>query len=223
LCLNPKENKEMDNKTDKTNEYIEQMSSKESELLNTITRQTYLKQVYPKMISGKTQGLFLKMVSCMMQPKRILEIGTFTAYSAICLAQGLCDDGKLFTIEKNEELEDVIVEHLKKAGVSHKTQLIIGDALDIIPSIDEIFDLVFIDADKEYYIEYLELVLPKLRKNGIVLADNVLWSGKVLENICKKDKETEGIKRFNEHVVKHDSLENVIIPLRDGISVIRKK
>lgn len=207
----------------KIEEYIEVMSSGESDLLRQVTRETYIHQVYPRMISGHVQGKFLEFISRIICPFRILEIGTFTAYSTICLSQGLSEGGKIITIEKNPELEDIIMKNLKRAEITEKAELIIGDALEVIPGLEGDFDLVFIDGDKEQYVEYLLQVLPLLKAEGLIMADNVLWDGKVVSPDHRNDKETEGIIRFNQFVVNSDELENVIIPLRDGLSLIRKK
>lgn len=204
-------------------EYIASMSTKESELLKQIKRETFVQQIYPRMISGQLQGKLLEIFSCIIMPRRILEIGTFTAYSTICLAQGLADEGKIVTIEKNPELEDTIKKNLGRAGILHRTELIIGDAVTEIVGLDDCFDLVFIDGDKEEYVEYFRLLLPKVRANGLIIADNVLWDGKVVEQNQKKDKEAEGIIRFNDYVVRCEEVDNVIIPLRDGLSLIIKK
>jgi caffeoyl-CoA O-methyltransferase len=204
-------------------EYIEQMSSEESEILTFITRETYLHQIYPRMISGKTQGLFLEMISRMIKPQHILEIGTFTAYATVCLAQGLAETGVITTIEINPELEDRIISHLEKAGIIKKTRIIIGDALKIIPELNDTFDLVFIDGDKEQYTDYFKAILPFVRPGGIILTDNVLWNGKVTEQLDTSDKETRGIMEFNEYVLACPDTKVVIIPLRDGVSIIRKK
>jgi caffeoyl-CoA O-methyltransferase len=204
-------------------EYIDLMSTEESDILRHVTRETYLHQIYPKMISGKVQGKFLEMLSRMIGPERILEIGTFTAYSTVCLAQGLTTNGKLITIEKNPELEETIVKHLELAGLKQRVQVIIGDALEVIPRLSCCFDLVFIDADKEFYTEYFTVALPLVKTGGFILADNVLWSGKVIEEEAKADKETKGIIRFNNYIADCAEVENVILPIRDGISVIRKK
>jgi caffeoyl-CoA O-methyltransferase len=204
-------------------EYIENNSSEESEVLKLITRNTFLQQVYPRMISGKLQGKFLEMFSLMMKPDKILEIGTFTAYATVCLARGLSENGSIVTIEVNAELEDTISEHIQMAGIEHKTKLIIGNALNEIPKLNELFDLVFIDGDKEQYSEYFASVLPFVKSGGYILADNVLWGGKVIEDYNLQDKETKGIMDFNRLVAGSNDVEVVMLPLRDGVSLIRKK
>jgi caffeoyl-CoA O-methyltransferase len=203
-------------------DYIEKYSTQEAETLMKIARDTHLYQINPRMLSGHIQGKFLEMISCMISPKRILEIGTFTMYSTICLAKGLAKNGKIITIEKNPELEKFYIDYLTLSGIANKTEYHIGNAVDIIPSIEEEFDLIFIDADKENYPIYLDLVLPKLKINGFIIADNVLWDGKVLQPVQYNDINTAGIVRFNKMVAESTKLENVILPIRDGLSIIRK-
>jgi predicted O-methyltransferase YrrM len=172
------------------------------------------------MLSGHLQGRILSMVSALVRPKRILEIGTYTGYSAICLAEGLVEGGKLITIDVNEELEDQVRAYFAKAGVSDKIEFRIGNALKIIPELKEKFDLVFIDADKENYSRYYDLVIDSVNLNGLILADNVLWSGKVLDG--KPDKDTKAIIDFNAKVHTDQRVENVLLPVRDGIMMLRK-
>ncbi len=202
--------------------YVEQHTSPESELMKNLNRDTNLRTFYPTMLSGQVQGKFLEMVSRMIKPDRILEIGTFTGYSAIAMAGGLTEKGKLITIEVNEELEDFIADYFKKSGYSDKIELLIGDALEIVPKLNDRFDLVFIDADKEQYVDYYEAVLPLLKKGGFILADNVIWSGKVLEDDAKSDKETMGIKAFNTHIKNDNRVEQVMLSIRDGLMLVRK-
>lgn len=208
--------------------YIEDHSSEEDALLHELFRETQLKTYYPRMVSGKQQGLFLEMMSRMIKPDYILEIGTFTGYSAIQLAKGLTKNGKIITIDINEELEILTTKYFKKSGLAHKIDFRIGDALKIIPDLNHTFDLTFIDADKEQYLDYYELALAKTRTGGFILADNVWWSGKVLNpekrtgKSKRADKETKGIVAFNEFVKNDNRVEKVIIPLRDGITIIRK-
>lgn len=205
----------------KIEDYINEYSSQADEILNEIYRQTHLTQLYPRMISGPLQGKFLEMICAMLQPKHILEIGTFTAYSTISMARALSREGRITTIESNEELEDIILGNLSKAGVETSVNLMIGDAAVLIPQIPDKFDLVFIDADKTNYPLYFELVIDKLNEGGFILADNVLWSGKVVDmNI--HDEETRAIRKFNSMVLNHKNTEQIILPLRDGISIIRK-
>lgn len=202
--------------------YIEKMSSPESEVLAALRRDTHLKVLYPQMISGHYQGRVLSFLSKMIRPKKILEIGTFTGYSAICMAEGLVSGGKLFTIDLNAELELIIRKGLKHAGIEDRVILHFGNALEIIPEIEGPFDLVFIDADKSNYRNYFELVLPRLAEGGIIVADNVLWSGRIFDE-SQNDKETTGIRDFSSFVQQDERVEQVILPVRDGIMLIRKK
>ncbi len=206
----------------KLENYIIEHTSPETELLGELNRETHVKVLFPRMMSGHIQGKFLEMVSLMIRPKRILEIGTYTGYSAICLASGLAGEGVLHTIEINPELEDFILRYFEKSGMRDKLKLHIGNALEVIPATDEIFDLVFIDADKENYLDYYHLVFDKVRKGGFILADNALWDGKVIAEEGKEDKETKGIKEFNDFVQNDDRVENVLLPLRDGVMVVWK-
>ncbi|MDY0076960.1 MAG: O-methyltransferase [Bacteroidales bacterium] len=201
--------------------YIDAHSTKVDEVLDEIYRQTHLTQMYPRMISGPLQGKFLEMICAMLQPKKVLEIGTFTAYSTISMARGLSGEGHIITFENNEELEDIIHDNLNKAGVAQQVQLIIGDAIALIPQLADKFDLVFIDADKINYPRYFELVLEKLNPGGFILADNVLWSGKVAYPAIT-DEETRAIRQFNAMARDNKQTEQIILPLRDGISMIRK-
>ena len=203
-------------------EYSENFSSEESTVLKKLSRETYLKIVFPRMISGKLQGNFIKMISCMIKPEKILEIGTFTGYSAICFAEGLSENGIMHTIEVNPELEDIVLKYFNEAGVANKIYLHIGNAIDVIPTIDGLFDLVFIDADKENYLNYYNLVFDKVKKCGFIIADNVLWDGKVILKPTPTDKETLGIIEFNEFVKNDKRVEKVLLPLRDGLMMIRK-
>ena len=210
-------------------EYIEQHSSPESETLQKITRNTHLELINPRMLSGHIQGRVLSMLSQMIQPKRILELGTFTAYSALCLAEGLSDDGKLITIEHNDELEDMIRRNLALSPLGEKVELVIGDAKEELRRLgdeamrQEFFDLVFIDADKKEYCDYLDLVLPLMRKGGWILADNTLWDGHIIDSTYDKDKQTIALRAFNDKVMQDERLEEVILPLRDGLTIIRVK
>lgn len=193
----------------------------ESEVLQQLNRTTYANVLMPRMLSGHLQGAILSMFSHMIRPKYVLEIGTFTGYSAICLAAGLQQEGKLHTIDINEELENLARKYWEKANVSDKIVYHIGDARDIIPTIDLTLDLVFIDADKINYATYYDLVIDKVRKGGFIIADNVLWSGKVVAP--KPDKDTKAIIEFNAKIQQDERVENVLIPVRDGLLVVRKK
>lgn len=201
-------------------EYAERHTSPESSLLAKINRDTHANVPMPRMLSGHLQGRFLAMISHMIRPRTILEIGTFTGYSALCFAEGMAEDGKLITIDKNEELEDRVRAHFEAAGMSQRIDYRIGDATQIIPTLDMMFDLIFIDADKENYSNYYDMVIDKLNLKGIILADNVLWSGKVLDE--KPDKDTRAIIAFNKKVTEDPRVENVLLPIRDGIMMIRK-
>ena len=202
--------------------YIEQHTSEESDILQELNRETYLKILYPQMLSGKIQGEFLIMISKIMQPKRILEIGTFTGYSAICLAQGLAEKGQLFTIDINEELSEIVNKYISKASLNKKVIPIIGDAIEIIPTLNETFDLVFIDADKINYSNYYDLLIDKVRSGGLIIADNVLWSGKVTQKIKLNDKSTIALKSFNQKVQNDPRIRNVILSVRDGLMMCYK-
>ena len=202
--------------------YIEQHTSPQDEALEWLVRQTHLQTIHPRMLTGVVQGRLLTMISAMLAPKRILEIGTFTGYSAICLSKGLAPGGVLHTIERNDELEELIYKGISIAGQAEQIVLHIGDAVEIIPHMDETFDLVYIDGDKREYIAYYEASLDKLRTGGFILADNVLWDGKVLEEPLPCDAQTQGITAFNAHIQADPRVENVLLPLRDGLMMARK-
>lgn len=201
--------------------YIDAHTTTESDALQQLNRKTQTDVLMPQMLSGKVQGQFLKFISQMLQPTRVLEIGTFTGYAAICLAEGLPENGKLFTIDINEELEAIARTHIEKAGLQNKIIQIIGNAAQEIQQLNETFDLVFIDADKQNYSLYYDLVLDKVRSGGFILADNVLWSGKIIDE--QKDKDTKKLAEFNDKVQQDNRVENVIVSIRDGIMMIRKK
>lgn len=203
------------------NEYIEVHTTDETPLLYDLNRETHQKTYYPNMLSGKVQGKFLEMIVAMLQPKTILEIGTFTGYSALSMSQALPEDGHIFTVDKNEEIAPFAKRYFDKSQNNGKIRFMEGDAREIIPSLEETFDLVFIDADKSQYTDYYELVFPKLRKGGFFLADNVLWGGKAVED-KNPDKETLGIRNFNDHVRDDDRVEQVLLSVRDGLLLIRK-
>ena len=202
-------------------EYIEQHSSPESDVLQQITRRTYLEVINPRMLSGHVQGRVLSMFSKMIQPKRILELGTFTGYSALCLAEGLTEDGELVTLEHNDEMEDAIRRNLGLSPLGEKVKLVIGDAKESLQRLKGEFDLVFIDADKKEYCDYLDLVLPLMRKGGWILADNTLWDGHIVDPAYDKDRQTVALRAFNDRVAQDERLEKVILPLRDGLTIIR--
>ncbi len=198
-------------------------SKPESDILKKINRETHAKILMPRMLSGHLQGNLLSMLSKMIQPKQILEIGTYTGYSAICLAQGLQEEGKLHTIDINEELENMVRGFINEAGMDNKIRYYIGNALKIIPSISETFDIIFIDADKKNYSNYYDLVFDKVRSGGYIITDNVLWSGKVLDDIKKMDEETKAIDAFNKKINDDVRVENMLLPVRDGLMIARKK
>jgi caffeoyl-CoA O-methyltransferase len=204
-------------------EYIEAHSTPEDAVLASLNRYTNLKVIHPRMLSGQVQGKFLEFISRMISPGRILEIGTYTGYSAICLARGLKPDGRLFTIEINDEFEPVSSEYFSKSGLSDRIIQLTGDAIEIVPGLEETFDLVFIDAEKEQYCDYFELVFPKVRPGGFILADNTLWDGKVIQTDEQNDPATLAIREFNRMVNADLRVDNIILPVRDGISIIRKK
>lgn len=202
--------------------YAERFTSHEPELLSALNRETWLKVPYPRMLSGHLQGRMLALFSKMLRPKRILEIGTYTGYSAICLSEGLAADGSLVTIDINAALEEMVLRYFEAAGIRERATMLIGDAREIIRELEGPFDLVFIDADKENYCAYLDLVVPKMRSGGVILADNVLWSGLVLDPKIK-DIETQGLRDFVQKVAERDDLESVLLPIRDGIMAVMKK
>ena len=203
--------------------YVEAHTSPESELLRRLNRNTHAQILRPRMLSGHIQGRLLSMISHMLRPRRILEIGTYTGYSALCLAEGLADDGLLITLDNNEELEDFARSYWQQSPYAHKIDFRLGNAPDLIPAIDEEFDLVFIDADKKNYARYFDLVIDKVRPGGILLADNVLWSGKVVATVKSSDKDTQAVMAFNEKIQQDPRVENILLPVRDGLMMIRKR
>jgi predicted O-methyltransferase YrrM len=203
--------------------YCEDHSSAEDELLQYVKRETFAKVLMPRMLSGHLQGKTLELLVKMLNPKTILEIGTYTGYSGICLARGLGKNGKLITLDINDELEKMVRGFFEKSGLSSKIDYRLGNALDIIPKIEGNFDMVFIDADKANYIKYYELVVERVNPGGIILADNVLWSGKILVEEGKKiDKDTQVILDYNLMVQNDPRVENVLLPIRDGLMLARK-
>lgn len=211
-CLNPND----------LEEYIKANSSHEDEVLAELTRHTYLTEYHPRMLSGPIQGLFLQLICKILKPKLVLEIGTFTGYSAIAMAKGLDDEGHIHTIEINDEISETTIAFFQKAHVSNRITLHVGDALDIIPRIPGSFDLILIDGDKRQYPEYFVLADPKLKVGGLLIADNVLWGGKVLEDNLV-DVYTEGVKKFNAMIANDSRYCKVMLPLRDGITIARKE
>ena len=202
-------------------EYAINNSENEPELLKELTKETYQKILQPRMLSGHPQGRILSLLSKIIKPKRILEIGTYTGYGTICLAEGLSDDGKIITIDKNEEIIDFQNKYFEKSGYRDKIIQLNGEALDLIETLDDKYDIVFLDADKENYINYYKAVSDKIVKGGILITDNVLWSGKVLEPSKSSDIETEILNKFNQLLKKDKKFETVIIPIRDGVSISR--
>ncbi|MBD0259981.1 MAG: class I SAM-dependent methyltransferase [Cytophagales bacterium] len=204
--------------------YAEAHTSPEPQVLRQLNRETHANVLSPRMLSGHLQGRVLALLSHLVKPSRVLEIGTYTGYSALCLAEGLAPGGKVITLDVNEELERMVRSFVEKAGMTDRVDFRIGRAADLIPQLDETFDLVFIDADKVNYGLYYDLVFDKVRPGGIIVADNVLWSGKVVQpEAVKKDKELRAILAFNARIQQDDRVENVLLPLRDGLMVVRKK
>ena len=206
-------------------EYIESHIDEEPQLLRKLNREANVTLLHPRMLSGHLQGRLLKMIVQMIRPKNVLEIGTYTGYSAFCLAEGLeNDDAAIHTIEINDEMEDFIRKYVSLSEFGKRIRLHIGDAVEIIPNFDDaFFDLIFIDADKRLYWKHFESALPKLRKGGFLLADNTLWDGKVVEIPDSNDWQTKGVLEFNEKLKSDDRVEKVILPIRDGLTLIRKK
>jgi predicted O-methyltransferase YrrM len=202
--------------------YIENNTSPEPEILKKLNRETYAHVLMPQMLSGHLQGRFLKMLTAMIQPKHVLEIGTFTGYSAICISEGLPDNGILHTIDINEELLSLVKKYLQASGADKKIKTYTGNAVKIIPEMDMVFDMIFIDADKKNYVNYYDLVFDKVRKGGYIIADNVLWSGKVVENKAKVDEDTKSIMAYNDKITNDPRVENVLVPIRDGLMIARK-
>tara|TARA_R110002050_G_scaffold3615_1_gene18861 strand:+ start:1046 stop:1687 length:642 start_codon:yes stop_codon:yes gene_type:complete len=203
--------------------YLSQHHDPEEDLLAELNRQTHLKILQPRMLSGPLQGRYLSFLSKLLRPERILEIGTYTGYSALCLAEGLAPSGRLHTIEINDELESFTQSFFSRSAYADKLQLHIGDALEIIDELKEPWDLIFIDADKPRYLNYYEKLIPQLKSGAVILADNVLWSGKVLKEPDPRDESTLALVEFNRFVQDDDRVENLLLPLRDGLMCIRKK
>lgn len=208
---------------EKLDEYLINHSEKEPELLRSLNRETNLKVLQPRMISGAYQGRLLSLISKIINPKKILEIGTFTGYSTLCLAEGLDKNGQIHTIDVNEELYDLQRKYFKKSPFNDNITQHLGNALDIIPKLDQEFDLIFIDADKINYPKYLELLINKLKKGGVLLSDNVLWDGKVLNEIPQNDISTKAIVEYNRLLNNKLEMDSVILPIRDGITISRKR
>ena len=208
---------------DRIEDYILRHSDEEGELLSRLNRETHVKLLRPRMLSGHLQGRILKMLCRMIKPKYVLELGTFTGYSALCMAEGIAPDGEIHTIEIDDEIEDFTRSYFVQSEYKERIHFYIGDAIHIVPSIDCSFDLVFIDADKRHYVEYYDLVFDKVRSGGFILADNTLWDNKVVTEPESRDAQTVGILRFNEMIAADSRVEKVILPLRDGLTLIWKK
>ena len=203
--------------------YVVNHSQQEPKILQELSKETWQKVLNPRMLSGAFQGRVLSMISKLIQPKSILEIGTYTGYSALCLAEGLSSNGKIITIDKNEELETLQNKYFEKSGFRNKIEQKVGNALEIIPQIDEKFDLVFIDADKSNYVNYFNLIIDKMNSGGIILSDNVLWSGKVVEKLNPKDLDTKVLLEYNKLLNTDNRIETVLLPIRDGLTISRVK
>ena len=203
--------------------YVVDHSQQEPTILKELSKETWQKVLNPRMLSGAFQGRILSMISKLIRPKNILEIGTYTGYSALCLAEGLSSEGKIFTLDKNEELETLQNKYFEKSGFRNQIEQFVGNAVEIIPTIDEKFDLVFIDADKSNYINYFHLIIDKMNSGGIILSDNVLWSGKVVEKLDPKDKDTKVLLAYNKLLNTDNRIETVLLPIRDGLTISRVK
>ena len=204
---------------DKINNYVKDHSCSETKLLSELRRETELKCINPIMLSGEYQGRLLSLISKIKQPKKILEIGTYTGYATLCLAEGLETSGKIYTIDKNEELIKIQNKYFSKSKYHKNIIQYTGDAVEIIPKINSKFDLIFLDADKMNYNKYLEIIIPKLNKKGILISDNVLWHGKVLSDKKNQDKVTKGIDTFNKDLVENKNFQTFMLPIRDGLSI----
>jgi caffeoyl-CoA O-methyltransferase len=209
--------------SDKIDDYVCAHSENEPQLLYELNRETHMNVLRPRMLSGHFQGRVLSLISHMIQPKNVLEIGTYTGYSALCFAEGLAEGGKILTLDKNEELEDLVNEFIQKSDYKDAIECRIGDAMEIIPTLEDEYDLVFIDADKANYINYYNLVFDKLKKGGYIIVDNVLWSGKVLEEVEKRDEDTQVLIDMNKLIHEDDRVQEVMFPIRDGLLIARKK
>lgn len=213
----------MDFLPEKIDDYVVAHSQEEPQLLKELNRETWQKILNPRMLSGGFQGRVLSMLSKLIQPKNILEIGTYTGYSALCMAEGMNDDGTLHTIDRNEELFDFQKKYFEKSAYKSQIKQYVGNALEIIPTISENFDLVFIDADKANYVNYFNLIIDKMNKGGVILSDNVLWSGKVIEKLNPKDVDTPALIAYNKMLNEDDRIETVLLPIRDGLTISRVK
>ncbi|WP_372794321.1 O-methyltransferase [Lutibacter sp.] len=208
---------------DNIDKYVVAHSQKEPELLQQLNKETWQKVLNPRMLSGAFQGRVLSMISKLIQPTSILEIGTYTGYSALCLAEGIKKNGTLYTIDKNEELEGFAKKYFDKSNYQNQIKQFIGDALNIIPTLNHKFDLVFIDADKSNYVNYFNLIIDKMNPGGVILSDNVLWSGKIVEEINPKDTDTKILIEYNKLLNSDTRIETVLLPIRDGLTISRVK
>lgn len=213
----------MDFLPEKIDNYVVAHSESEPKVLQELTKETWQKVINPRMLSGHFQGRVLSMLSKLVHPKSILEIGTYTGYSSLCLAEGLDADGTIHTIDINEELYDLQRKYFDKSGYGSQIKQYVGNALEIIPTLDLKFDLVFIDADKHNYVNYFHTIIDKMNKGGIILSDNVLWSGKVVEDLNPKDKDTPVLLEYNKLLKEDERLETVLLPIRDGLTISRVK
>lgn len=208
---------------EKIDNYVVNHSQEEPQILKELSKETWQKVLNPRMLSGAFQGRILSMISKLIQPSSILEIGTYTGYSALCLAEGLSKNGKIITIDKNEELETLQNKYFEKSGFRNQIEQKVGNALEIIATIDKKFDLVFIDADKSNYVNYFHLIIDKMNSGGIILSDNVLWSGKVIEELNPKDIDTKVLLAYNKLMNTDSRIETVLLPVRDGLTISRVK
>jgi len=208
---------------EKIEDYVVKHTQNEPQILKELSKETWQKVLNPRMLSGNFQGRVLSMLSKLVQPKSVLEIGTYTGYSALCIAEGLHPEGVIHTIDKNEELYSLQEKYFKKSGYQNQIQQYVGNALDIIPTMNSTFDLVFIDADKSNYINYFHLIMEKMNSGGIILSDNVLWSGKVIEELDEKDMDTKVLLAYNTLLNSDERLETVLLPIRDGLTISRVK
>ena len=208
---------------DKIDAYVVEHSQQEPKVLQELSKETWQKVLNPRMISGAFQGRVLSMLTKLIRPKNILEIGTYTGYSTLCFAEGIPKNGKILTIDKNEELVDLQQKYFIKSGNQDQIKSFVGNALEIIPQIKETFDLVFIDADKSNYVNYFNLVIDKMNSGGIILSDNVLWNGKVVEKLNPKDKDTKALLQYNKLLNEDERMETVLLPIRDGLTISRVK
>jgi len=206
----------------KIEQYVSDHTEKESDILYQLYRETWQKVINPRMLAGNIQGRIISMLSHMIQPKSILEVGTYTGYSAICWAEGLAENGKVHSIDINEELEPLVTRFFEKAGVNHLVKRYYGNAMDHIPTMKQEWDIVFLDADKSNYLNYYNMVIDQVRPGGYIIADNVLWSGKVIEDPATFDEDTKAIDAYNKYTQEDERVQSVLFPVRDGIMISRK-